>query len=150
MAEGSRARFGPSVEPGHQDRVRYLNGGDLADAMIEATGAEEPLRLLQAITRESGTLTVAGWHQREGGDRDTPWGTWNMNGYRLVNAHWREPDEIRDGFRLATRMLARATLDLSNMITNRYPLADLQRAFEDADRRGDGFRKAVVMIGAEG
>ena len=93
-----------------------LTDGRMADVAIEATGHQGPLDLAAAITRESGRLVIAGFHQAP---RQVDMLTWNWRAFDIVNAHERDTGKLvtamRDGGRSAGRRPARprAALDPS-------------------------------------
>lgn len=120
---------------------RHQDGA--ADVVVEATGAQRPLDVATWLCRVRGRLVVAGYHQD--GLRSVDMRLWNWRGIDVINAHERSPHTYVEGMREGLRRLADGRLDLEPLITHRMPLADIQRAFELADRRDDGFLKAVVL-----
>jgi threonine dehydrogenase-like Zn-dependent dehydrogenase len=59
------------------------------------------------------------------------------------------PDFTRD-FPLAMRWLAEGRIDLAPLVTHRYPLSDIQTAFETFRDRKDGAQKVVIDFPARG
>ena len=114
-----------------------------ADVVVEATGAQAPLDLATHLCRIRGRLVVAGYHQN--GPRSVDMRLWNWRGLDVINAHERSPATYMEGMRIGLERLADGRLDLEPLITHRFPLADIQHAFQVADDRGDGFLKAVVL-----
>ena len=120
---------------------RHENGA--VDVVIEATGAQRPLDIATWLCRIRGRLVVAGYHQD--GPRSVDMRLWNWRGIDVINAHERSPETYMEGMRGGLERLADGRLDLKPLITHRMPLADIQRAFELADRRDHDFLKAVVL-----
>lgn len=87
---------------------------------------------------------IVGYHQ--GGVREIPLGDWNWNAFEIVNAHFRDVATIMRGMRIGLRLLTSGRLDVSDLITHRYPLADIGRAFEVAYEKPEGFVKATVAV----
>ena len=128
-----------------QQRVHELTGGGGADVVIEATGSEEMLAIAASMLRPEGTLAIVGYHQGEG--RRVPVHEWNWKALRLANCHYRSPGRLVDGARRGLALAARGALDLGRLVTHRFPLSDVQRAFETAAGRPHGFVKAVILPG---
>jgi NADPH:quinone reductase len=120
---------------------RHSDGA--ADVVVEATGAQAPLDLATHLCRVRGRLVVAGYHQN--GPRSVDMRLWNWRGLDVINAHERSPETYMEGMRLGLERIADGRLELEPLITHRFPLTDIQRAFELSDRRDDDFLKAVVL-----
>ena len=120
---------------------RHADGA--ADVVIEATGAQWPLDVATWLCRIRGRLVVAGYHQD--GPRSIDMRLWNWRGIDVINAHERDAVTYVEGMQEGLQRLADGRLDLEPLITHRLPLADIQQAFELADRREDDFVKAVVL-----
>lgn len=116
-----------------------------ADVVVEATGKQGPLDLAARLCRIRGRLVVAGYHQD--GPRRVDMRLWNWRGLDVVNAHERDPAVYLEGMRGAVESLVSGGLELEPLITHRFPLDEIQRAFEVADARPEGFFKAVVLTG---
>jgi L-iditol 2-dehydrogenase len=122
--------------------VRDRTDGRGADVTYEVTGVEEGLELAGEVTRTSGKLCIVGYHQ--GGRRTIDLARWNWNAFEVVNAHFRDIDRIVAGMRTGVRLLSAGMLDVSSLMTHRYPLDAINEAFQTAIARPAGFVKAVV------
>jgi len=125
------------------ERVRDLTGGALCDVVVEAVGQQWPLDLSAEITRERGTLVVAGYHQD--GPRQVNMQLWNWRGLDVVNAHERDPAVYIDGMRHAVHLVASGVLDPDPLYTHTFPLGRLGDALDATRDRPDGFLKALVI-----
>jgi 2-desacetyl-2-hydroxyethyl bacteriochlorophyllide A dehydrogenase len=125
------------------DTVGELTGGKGADITFEATGAQSALDGLHQVTRMSGTVVIAGYHQ--GGARRVPLGTWNWMAYRIVNAHFREPATILRGMRRGMRLLTSGRISLDGLVTHAVPLERIDEGFQVAIEKPAGFVKATVL-----
>jgi threonine dehydrogenase-like Zn-dependent dehydrogenase len=125
------------------DIVQRLTDGG-ADVSFEVTGVQAPLLLLGDVTRPSGRIVIVGYHQ--GGTREIPLGEWNWNAFAIVNAHFRELETIMRGMRMGMRLLTSGRLDVSDLVTHRYPLAQVGEAFAAAHEKPTGFVKATVAL----
>jgi NADPH2:quinone reductase len=157
----SRRRLDPAVADrlgvheslSYDDDVRGVvgsaTGGRMADVVIEATGQQMPLDLGAELTRVRGRLVVAGYHQD--GPRSVNMQLWNWRGIDVINAHERDPEIYKSGMEEGVRLLAARELDLEPLITHTFPLSDIERAFQTAEERPEGFIKSLVVAdGAEG
>jgi threonine dehydrogenase-like Zn-dependent dehydrogenase len=125
------------------DVVGGLTGGDGADVTFECTGTQAALAGLGDVTRMSGRLVLVGFHQ--GAAREIPLASWNWMAFDIVNAHFREVATILRGMTIGTRLLASGVISLAPLVTHRFALADIGRAFETAIAKPPGFAKAVVV-----
>jgi 2-desacetyl-2-hydroxyethyl bacteriochlorophyllide A dehydrogenase len=124
--------------------VEELSPGG-ADVTFEVTGVQAPLGVVGDVTRMSGRIVIIGYHQ--GGTREIPLGDWNWKAFELVNAHFRDVATIMRGMRIGMRLLTSGRLDVSDLVTHRFPLGDIATAFETAYEKPEGFVKATVTIG---
>jgi L-iditol 2-dehydrogenase len=128
------------------DAVRELTGGAGAGVTFEVTGAQGALDGLHEVTRMSGTVVIAGYHQ--GQARRLPLGTWNWMAYRIVNAHFREQATIMRGMRAGMRLLTSGRISLAGHVTHTVALERIDDAFRAAIEKPEGFVKATVCPGA--
>lgn len=110
--------------------------------VVEAAGEQATLDAASALTAEGGRLVVAGYHQD--GPRRVDMQQWNWRGIDVVNAHERDPVVVARGLREAMTALAQGRFDPFPLITHRYPMDGLARAFEAMSARPEGFLKATV------
>lgn len=122
--------------------VAELTDGRGVDVSIEATGAQPALSMLGNLTRMSGTVTIAGYHQGE--PRLVDLATWNWKAFRIANAHFRDVGVIMRGMRTAGRLLTSKRISMEPLVTHRYPLDRIGEAFATAVEKPEGFVKAVV------
>lgn len=125
--------------------VEEITGGTGADIAFEVTGVQAGLDALEQVTRMSGTVVIAGYHQ--GPPRQVNLGHWNWMAYRIVNAHFREVRTILRGMRIAMRLLTSGRVSMEGLVTHRFPLEEIDAAFRTAIERPPGYMKATVMPG---
>jgi len=123
--------------------VYGATNGQGADVVIECTGKQRPLDLGAELLRVRGRLIVAGYHQD--GPRTVNMQLWNWRGLDVINAHERDPRIYTRGMEEGVRLLADGTLDLEPLLTHFFALGEINRAFELAAARPEGFFKAVVQ-----
>jgi threonine dehydrogenase-like Zn-dependent dehydrogenase len=125
------------------ERVSRLTDGSMCDRVIEAVGMQWPLDLAGEITRERGTLVIAGYQQD--GPRQVNMQLWNWRGLDVINAHERDPAVYVSGIRAAVDAVSEGSVDPEPLFTHRYPLDRLGDALDAARDRPDGFLKALVI-----
>jgi 2-desacetyl-2-hydroxyethyl bacteriochlorophyllide A dehydrogenase len=126
------------------DAVKSLTGGQGADVSFEVVGAQAPLNLLGDVTRMSGKVVIVGFHQGE--PRQIPLGYWNWMAFQILNAHFREEETILRGMRIGMRLLTSGRLSLEALVTHRFGLSDINRAFLAAHEKPEGFVKSTVVM----
>jgi L-iditol 2-dehydrogenase len=124
------------------DAVGELTDGVGVDVAIEATGTQDALSTLGDVTRMSGTVVIAGYHQGE--PRQVDLATWNWKAFRIANAHFRDVGVIMHGMRRAGRLLAAKRIAMEPLVTHRFPLDRIDDAFRAAVEKPPGFVKAVI------
>jgi 2-desacetyl-2-hydroxyethyl bacteriochlorophyllide A dehydrogenase len=124
--------------------VKSLTDGRGADVSFEVVGAQAPLNLLGDVTRMSGKTVIVGYHQGE--PRQIPLGYWNWMAFQILNAHFREEATILRGMRIGMRLLTSRRLSLEDLVTHRFPLADINKAFLAAHEKPEGFIKSTIMM----
>jgi threonine dehydrogenase-like Zn-dependent dehydrogenase len=125
------------------EAVMRETGDAGADVTIEATGSQRALDEVGDVTRMSGTIAIAGYHQ--GVPRQIPLAHWNWMAFRIANAHFRDPAVIMHGLRTAMRLLASRAIELDDLVTHRFDLDRIDEAFRTAIHKPDGFVKATVI-----
>lgn len=116
-----------------------------ADCVIETTGHQEGLDAADRLVGVRGRLVIAGYHQD--GPRRIDLQSWNWRGIDVINAHERDPAIYLRGMRRAVEAAASGSLDPRPLFTHVFPLAEVQRAFETARARPEGFIKALILNG---
>jgi threonine dehydrogenase-like Zn-dependent dehydrogenase len=108
------------------------------DRVIECAGTQSALDTASRLVTERGRLIVAGFHQD--GSRTIDLQSWNWRGIDVINAHERDPQVCAEGMRTAASL----ELEVAPLLTHRFPLSRIDRAFDLARTRPPGFVKAWV------
>ena len=125
-------------------QVNALTDGKGADVVIEAVGKQWPLDLAAELTRESGRLVIAGYHQD--GPRQVNMQLWNWRAFEVINAHERRHDRNMEALAEAARLVGSGALDPRPLYTHTFPLESIGRAFQTMEDKPEGFLKAVVLM----
>jgi threonine dehydrogenase-like Zn-dependent dehydrogenase len=137
-AETERVPAGTFPEVNPRDEVG-------ADVTFEVTGVQAPLQAVGEVTRMAGKVVIVGYHQ--GGSREIPLGDWNWKALHLINAHFREVSTIMRGMRTGMRLLSSGRIRIDDLVTHRFALEDVGRAFQVAVEKPAGFVKSTVIVG---
>jgi threonine dehydrogenase-like Zn-dependent dehydrogenase len=138
---GASHAVGPDEAEG---LVQDLTGGKGVDIGVEAAGIQATLDLTTQLVRMEGKLEVFGFHQ--GARREVDWGYWNWMAFQIVNGHTRSPHVYVEGMRLGIGMIERGALDMAPLVTHRYALDEINRGFETASAKEEGFVKGIIAF----
>ena len=120
--------------------------GDLTrEVVFEVTGHQQPLDLASRLVAVRGRLVIVGYHQD--GPRTVDMQLWNWRGLDVINAHERDPAVYAAGLRHAVEEVRAGRLDIRPLITHRFGLDELARAYQISLERPEGFVKAVWRDG---
>jgi threonine dehydrogenase-like Zn-dependent dehydrogenase len=128
-----------------RDMVQAVTGGRGADVAFEVTGAQGGLDATGEVTRMEGTLAIVGYHQ--GGTRQISLAHWNWMAFRIANCHFRDADTILHGMSTGMRLLRSGRIGLEELVSHRFSLGEIDKAFQTAHEKPPGFVKATVVFG---
>jgi threonine dehydrogenase-like Zn-dependent dehydrogenase len=124
-------------------KVKEITRGSFCSRVIEATGKQEALDIAIDIIAEGGKLIVAGYHQD--GMRQVDFQKWNWKGIDVINAHERNPEKYKAGIKNAVDAVASGTLKPELLYTHTFNIEEINKGFEIADTRPEGFMKALII-----
>jgi threonine dehydrogenase-like Zn-dependent dehydrogenase len=144
---GARHRFGLDQSEDIATAIARITKRDGSERVIECAGTQRTLDLAAALTGIRGQLVIAGFHQD--GPRQVDMRSWNWRGLDVINAHERDPVVYLEGMRAAVDALANERIDLCPLLTHRFPLSQINEAFDTMGTRPDGFLKAYIDMTME-
>lgn len=112
-----------------------------ADVVLEATGVTPGLRTASALVRPFGTLCVVGYHHT--GDAMMDMDLW-YKAVTIVNGFCPDRTRLLRAMRDALDLIAARRFTYAPLITHRFPLDQVDHAYELMDSRAPGFVKAVL------
>lgn len=112
------------------------------DVVVEGSGTQPGLDLAGKLVRAHGVLSILGYHQ--GGPRQVDVGMWNWKAIDVVNAHVRRYADLLESMRIGLALEAAGLIDLGALVSHRYGLDEVDRAYADLRDKPPGFIKAVV------
>jgi threonine dehydrogenase-like Zn-dependent dehydrogenase len=125
------------------DKVKNISKEALCTHVVEAVGLQWPLDLAGDIVREGGRLIIAGYHQD--GLRKINMQQWNWKGIDIISAHERKQNKYIDGMKKAVNAVKKNILTPSELYSE-FNFEDINKAFDTAVKRPDGFIKAVIRF----
>ena len=143
------ARFGADhpFHPGREDPIEVVSsitGGAMADFVVEAVGEAESINLAARLVRTGGELLYFGVPHEP---------VFRFDFEALYRAYCRTTSTGSSGleagkpsFREALSLIASGEVDVSEMVTHRYPLDQVGDAYRRAYDRSDGAIKVLVEM----
>ncbi len=120
-------------------RLKEILGGQLPDIVIEAVGHyDQQFNLCISLCRQAGRILYFGVPPETVEVRWRDLFVKNLTVHTSVN-----PDFARD-FPLAMRWIGEGRINVKPLITHRFPLAQIQEAFEVFHQKRDGALKVLV------
>jgi len=122
------------------EAVSELTGGRMVDVVIEAVGhADQAINLCISLVRPGGRMLYFGVPPETiDGVRWQELFLKNLTVHTSVN-----PDFARD-FPLAMSWIGEGRVDVTGLATHRFPISEIQQAFELFNSRGDGCLKVLL------
>jgi threonine dehydrogenase-like Zn-dependent dehydrogenase len=122
------------------DTVRELTDGRMADLVVEAVGHEEQaFNACVELCRDSGHVLYFGVPPEQLNNV-----AWHAAFRKRLTIKLSTPSDLRPFVRLAWRSIRQDRIDMSRLITHRYPFGDVQHAFETYRDRRDGALKVML------
>lgn len=142
-------KFGAThtVNPKTEDaeaRLREITEGHLADFVIEGTGVAAVMQQAVAYARpQQGRISLMSTHEEVGPPFD--WRVVQNKGLQIRGTHPAWALAMRDELRRAVLLLNQGTFRMEGVITHRFPLEDIQEAFEALEHKPPDYLKGVVV-----
>lgn len=124
-----------------EECLKAVTGGALADLVVEAVGEEATFRRCGEVLRRNGTILAFGVpHQSE---YRVPFSQLFLKEARIICSVG--PD-VQTDFPIAVDMIAQRRIDVTPLVTHRFPFERAQEAFEMFADRRDGVIKALLQF----
>jgi threonine dehydrogenase-like Zn-dependent dehydrogenase len=126
------------------DAVREITCGAMADLVIEAVGhADQALNVCIELARRHGRLLVFGVPTEV-----IDGVCWRELFVKNLTVHTSVNPDFDVDFPLAMQWIAEGRIDVRSLVTHRFPLSEIQRAFETFRDHTDGALKVLVEFPA--
>jgi len=120
------------------EAIQIITEGKLVDLAVEAIGKPDTLNLAAKLMRRNGTLMAFGLPHKLIYDFAFHEFFWNEG--RLICSLGPTVDD----FRKAVELISRGLIDVSPMVTHKFPLSRAQEAFDVFADRADGAIKVLL------
>jgi threonine dehydrogenase-like Zn-dependent dehydrogenase len=129
------------------ETIQQINGGDLADIVVEAAGEVAAINLAGELVRNGGEILYFGYPRGQVIPFD-----FDMLFHKCCRAQTIvgasvEPNQTST--RIALDLIDDGRIDVSQIITHRFPFADVMDAYELHRTRGDRCVKIVIEMPEE-
>ncbi len=122
------------------EALRDILQGELPDLVIECVGhADQQFNLCIDLCRAGGNILIFGVPPEKIDDVH-----WRDLLFKNVTVHTSINPDFKRDFPLAMQWLSEGRIDVTPIITHRFPLAEIQQAFEQFQSRRDGALKVIV------
>ncbi|MFN3405055.1 MAG: MDR/zinc-dependent alcohol dehydrogenase-like family protein [Cytophagaceae bacterium] len=146
LANECGASFTVNMEDMNQviQQVKEITSGQMCDRVIEITGKEFPLNIAAEIVAEKGKMIIAGLHQD--GFRNVNMFLWNIKGFEVINAYNNNPASIMEGMREMLKLIIDKEINLTELYSHSFSIAEIEKAFRMAKERPEGFIKGIISF----
>ncbi|MEM1509140.1 MAG: zinc-binding dehydrogenase [Thermofilaceae archaeon] len=120
--------------------VAELKGG--CDTVIEATGSPKGIDVATKLVRRKGRLCIFSYHPFP---VPVDMRTWDAKGLEVIMTNPSRAEDMRANLRIAMKSLSRGVFKMEKLITHKWPLAEIQRAFEYASSKPVDYIKGVIV-----
>jgi L-iditol 2-dehydrogenase len=125
--------------------VKEITSGELADVVIEAAGEVNAINLAPALVKVGGHLLFFGV-PHETDFVFNYWALFRKYCHTTTAGAATLFDPGRRSFRMALDLIGRGEIDVSPMITHRFPFERVIEAYELARSRDDGAIKVIIEM----
>lgn len=129
------------IPPGFLLKDSSSTGG--VDVVAECSGNAASLNLAVLLLKRHSVLSIVGFHQ--GGPRCVDFQMLNWKAAEVVNAHEKRADVAMRCMKTGLDLAAAGRLEIAPLITHRYGLAEVDRAYSEYAAKPGGYVKAVVV-----
>lgn len=138
------ASFGADtlLNPEREDPERLaaeLGGG--FDIVIEATGSPRGVEVATKLVRKRGRLCIFSYHPHP---VPVDLAVWDAKGLEVLMTNPNRVEDMRPNLRIAMRMLGRGVFKMEKLVTHKWPLEEVQKAFEYASSKPKDYIKGVI------
>jgi threonine dehydrogenase-like Zn-dependent dehydrogenase len=142
---GADEAYHPENLPGEYLLTKWedWDGPRGLDVIVEGSGTQSGLTLAGQMVRAHGLLSILGFHQGE--PRQVDMEMWNWKAIDIVSAHVRRVSDLMECMKIGLDLMAKDLVNLETLITHRYSLEEVDKAYADLSAKPDGFIKALVI-----
>jgi threonine dehydrogenase-like Zn-dependent dehydrogenase len=142
LALGADLAFAPDELPEEYRADTGRRGEGRMDIVLEATGRTAGLATAGSMARPFGTLCVVGYHHS--GDAPMDMDLW-YKAVTIVNGFCPDRTRLMTAMSTALRLVAERRFSYAPLVTHRFALDEVDRAFAAMEAAGPDFVKGVLL-----
>lgn len=123
-------------------RINEITNGNMCDFVIEGTGIPKLLNEAMLFARNGGRVILMSSHEDKCKDFDFRPAI--ERGLSITAAHPSSSSDQRDDMRRAIALVNSHTFDNSEIISHRFRLEDINKAFETLENKPKGYIKGII------
>lgn len=127
-----------------KEKIDSVTDNKGVDICFEVGGVQSTLDIAGEITRMEGKIVIFGYHPGPRTIKNL--GYWNWMAFDIINAHFRNLETILNGARRGMKLLNAGKINMAPLITHKYPLENIEEAFNAAKIKPKGFVKSVILL----
>ncbi|MCX8183324.1 MAG: zinc-binding dehydrogenase [Crenarchaeota archaeon] len=112
------------------------------DIVIEATGNPGGVGLATKLVKQKGRLAIFSYHPNP---VSVDLREWDSKGLEVIMTSPSRAEDMRENFKIAVGMLSKGVFNLERLITHKWILNDIQKAFEYASKKPSDYIKGVII-----
>lgn len=128
-----------------EQRIREITNGHMADFVIEGTGIADMLEQSAHYLRVGqGRLVLMSYYDRKA--KEVDFRLFSDLSLKLLNPHPAYSQNPLEDARRAMELINRRAICQTGIITHKFRLNEIQKAFEELERKPKGYVKGIVVM----
>ncbi|MEM2940630.1 MAG: zinc-binding dehydrogenase [Thermoproteota archaeon] len=112
------------------------------DMVIEATGNPTGVGLATRLVKQKGRLAIFSYHTNP---VEVDLREWDSRGLEVIMTSPARADDMRENLKIAAQMMTRGNFNLEKLVTHKWVLDEIQKAFEYASKKPSDYIKGVIV-----
>jgi 2-desacetyl-2-hydroxyethyl bacteriochlorophyllide A dehydrogenase len=112
------------------------------DMVIEATGNPGGVGLATRLVKQKGRLAIFSYHPNP---VEVDLREWDSRGLEVIMTSPARAEDMRKNLKIAAQMMARGNFNLEKLVTHKWILDEIQKAFEYASKKPGDYIKGVIV-----
>lgn len=122
--------------------VLDITNGIGCDVVIEATGNPRGVNLASKLIKKKGRLCIFSYHSLP---VQVDFKIWDAKGLEIIMTCPARAEDMRRNLKIAIKMLGRGIFKLEKLVTHKWKLEEIQKAFEYAAKKPSSYIKGVII-----
>lgn len=112
------------------------------DIVIEATGNPAGVGLATRLVKQKGKLAIFSYHPNP---VEVDLREWDSRGLEVIMTSPARAEDMRENLKIAAQTMARGKFNLEKLVTHKWILDEIQKAFEYASKKPGDYIKGVIV-----